>query len=372
MATDARDLNLKARQLLQLFHADYVAACGGTSIVMRGSRQMIAEFGDALEPSFDLLSLKRLISRVSDDGYTITDQGLEAVDDEETLERLLPISVIPEAVVGSPEARDIELQKYELNEKARALLSLLYRCHVQNAGRPFGVSPRQEAFTACGFANGAEFKRASSWLIRKNLAKYMGMGPVTITSYGAEVAGNPAALDEALPIAPPSLASQSIPGDVAESLQDIRRIAINFVSDADFQNIMERDIIELECAVANSLHKSVALLAGSIVEALLADVVGRRPDLARSYMGRKTFPADASIDKLVEIAVGESLIESLAASLVASIKDYRDLIHPDRERRTRAKVDRPTTFALLSLLRLVLRDLDDANRDGRIAAYQAK
>ena len=86
--------------------------------------------------------------------------------------------------------------------------------------------------------------------------------------------------------------------------------------------------------------------------------------------GRK-WPRDASIDELVDFAVHFKLLDGSAKGLVLHIKDFRDLIHPDRERRVRAKVDGATTSSVLALLRVVVRDLHAAKSDGRLDSFIA-
>lgn len=259
----------------------------------------------------------------------------------------------------------------ELNASARRLLAFLYDWHIKVHGRLYGIGPCEETFQACNLDEDT-YRAASTRLTSKDIAKWISGHSITITPYGIEVAEDEHLLDMHLPIAPKRAVTGNIAPDIRESLAEIRQSALEFVSDDSFQAILRRDLEELVSAVSANLNKSVAMLAGSIMEAVLVDIIGRRPDLAQSYMGKKKFPADASLDKLIEIAVAESLLDSLAMSLVSSIKDYRDLIHPDRERRERIKLDGATTASLLALLRLVLRSLHEARTHGRIEDYISK
>jgi hypothetical protein len=116
------------------------------------------------------------------------------------------------------------------------------------------------------------------------------------------------------------------------------------------------------------------LLAGSLVEALLLDVLGGRPDIASTYMEKHDkFPDDASLGKLVEIALAEQLLEKSGAARVDRLKSYRDCIHPDRVRREQAKLDGTKMRVMFSLLELVVTDLSrDAAPGGPIEAYVKK
>ncbi len=261
---------------------------------------------------------------------------------------------------------------YELNSAARRLLAFLHDWHLKAQGGPFSIGPCEETFQACSLDADA-YRAAAGRLVTKDLAEWFGAGgSMTVTRYGIQVAEDEQLLDSELPVIARRMLALDLAPDVGESLAEVRQSALDFVSDQALQAILRRDLEELVSAVSAGLDKSVAMLAGSIMEAVLVDVIDRRPDLAQGYMGKKKFPSDASIDKLVEIAVAENLLDSLATSLVDSIKDYRDLIHPDRERRLRTKLDGATTASLLALLRLVLRSLHDARSQGRIDNYMAK
>ena len=142
--------------------------------------------------------------------------------------------------------------------------------------------------------------------------------------------------------------------------------------DADLRSIVDRDLDELDAAIRAGLHKCSAILAGSIVEALLIDMLDQNRAIASSHLKRKKFPEEASLGELVTIATAEGLLEAMATGLVEHLKDFRDLVHPDRERRTKPKVDATTAAALVSLLGLVVRDLASAAVDGKLAAYVAK
>ncbi|WP_437728066.1 hypothetical protein [Sorangium sp. So ce861] len=145
------------------------------------------------------------------------------------------------------------------------------------------------------------------------------------------------------------------------------------IKDDDFREIVERDLGELEAALTHGMHKSTALLAGSIAEAILIDLCDRNRTMASSYMKqREPFPEKASLDKLIEIDRGEGLIEPLTETMANAVREHRDLIHPDRERRSRPKVDAATVGALMSLLRLVAGEVEAAIVDKRVDQYEAK
>ena len=260
----------------------------------------------------------------------------------------------------------------ELNRSAQELLLAIHRDHLQAQGGICIRYPQRDGGSHPDLnLDRLQFRAAAQRLVSKGLAKGHGIGGVAVLPAGVEAAENAELLEHHLPTRHPDAAS--LPGDVIASIRETRTISLDFVDDADLKGILERDLDELEHAARDGLHKCVAMLGGSIAEALLVDVLDRRRDIAQGYMAKhKKFPADASIDQLVAIAKDEKLLDAACEALVAPLRDYRDAIHPDKERRVRAKIDDASTSALMALLRLVCRSLRDANSDGRVAAYIAK
>lgn len=166
------------------------------------------------------------------------------------------------------------------------------------------------------------------------------------------------------------------------SLSGVAELAatLAFVADQDLTEALRRDLRELEAAAGNGLWKCSLLLCGSIVEAALIDVLDRRRDLATPYLkkGRK-FPEDASLHDLIAMAGddeliggGNRLLSDTAVGFAKTITEHRDLIHPHAEVSGHIRVDKETAESMLHLLKLVVRDLADANDRGIITLYENK
>ena len=154
---------------------------------------------------------------------------------------------------------------------------------------------------------------------------------------------------------------------------------LGFVADHDLAGVVTRDLSELGRVTGVGGSKSSLLLCGSVLEAILVDVLDRNRAVAGSYMGRRKFPDDASLNDLIRIASDAKLIDdtryllsSTAAGMAGTITEHRDLIHPHAELRGRMRVDNATVEAMIHLLGLVVRDLAEAEARGDIAAYAAK
>lgn len=150
-----------------------------------------------------------------------------------------------------------------------------------------------------------------------------------------------------------------------------------FVNNEKAKSIIERDLRELAAAAPAGLWKSCLLLCGSILEAVLLEVLDRRRDLAQPYLKKKQFPDDANLHQLIEIASDialidgqRSLLSTTAAGLAGTITEHRDLVHPHAELRGGIRVDRDTAEAMIHLLKLVIRDLAEAGDRGDIRAYE--
>jgi hypothetical protein len=84
------------------------------------------------------------------------------------------------------------------------------------------------------------------------------------------------------------------------------------LTDPALRSIVERDIAELAQALSAGLAKSSFLLAGSVLEGALLDVLIQKPAVAGSYFPKRTFPKDFSLKDLIEVAEGEQLLTPTA------------------------------------------------------------
>jgi hypothetical protein len=84
----------------------------------------------------------------------------------------------------------------------------------------------------------------------------------------------------------------------------------DLVENEQIREIVSRDIGELAEAIRFDLPKSILLLAGSILEGILVDVLDRNRGVASSFMKKRRFPEDASLQDLVAIAGDPSSIRS--------------------------------------------------------------
>ena len=127
----------------------------------------------------------------------------------------------------------------------------------------------------------------------------------------------------------------------------------DFISDAGFKDILIRDFEELKKCHEAKASKSILILSGSIIEAILVDYF--LSFMPENLTDKKILKMD--LFSLIELAFDQKLISSSSKDLSTVIKNYRNLIHPGREIRKREKFDNETSNIALSLLKIVIKEI---------------
>lgn len=127
----------------------------------------------------------------------------------------------------------------------------------------------------------------------------------------------------------------------------------DFISDQNFRDILERDYDELNRCINSSCTKSVLLLSGSIIEAILTDYFINFPpnDLKKNEI------LLLNLSKLIEKANEVSLISQSTKELSTVIKNYRNLIHPGREIRKNESFNKDTGDVAKSVLNIIVKEV---------------
>lgn len=132
-----------------------------------------------------------------------------------------------------------------------------------------------------------------------------------------------------------------------------------FIADGKLRGILERDYAEIQRAYASECWKSVIIVSGSAIEAILLDRL--QADAGRAQASSKA-PNDPDLrrwdlEKLIEVAV--DLCPKLAGvqRLSHSVRGYRNLVHPGNEMRTGLVFGKEEARIALEVLNLVHREL---------------
>lgn len=101
--------------------------------------------------------------------------------------------------------------------------------------------------------------------------------------------------------------------------------SFDFIAVPEFRQSLESDHAEMQRCVGVGAWKSVQVLAGSIVEALLVDYL-----LAANDPPRSKDPLRMDLAEAVTLCKEESVVTARTADLSAVVRSYRNLIHPGR------------------------------------------
>ncbi|MDR6560031.1 MULTISPECIES: hypothetical protein [unclassified Arcicella] len=139
-----------------------------------------------------------------------------------------------------------------------------------------------------------------------------------------------------------------------------------FISDKNFKELLERDFQELETCLSVKATKSVLVLSGSIIEALLIEYFLQF--LPTAYTREKIFKL--TFQELLDLSEKEILLTPREKNLAWVIKDYRNLIHPGKEIRKDEKFDFESAQISFSLVKIIVNAI--RNKYSSSYGYTAK
>jgi hypothetical protein len=142
----------------------------------------------------------------------------------------------------------------------------------------------------------------------------------------------------------------------------------DFMSDEAFRMSLEADYHELELCMHAGAWKAVHVLAGSIVETILLDYL-----LATDYPSRSNTNltlANMRLFEIINVCKSEHILSNKAADLSHVIREYRNLIHPEKVRRLGETVDENGAIVARALVRMVVEEV--GTKRGEIYGYTAE
>lgn len=116
----------------------------------------------------------------------------------------------------------------------------------------------------------------------------------------------------------------------------------DFISDKELKAIIERDYRELSVFLfPMGAWKSCVIMSGSILEAILYDILGSHKFIQQSNSSTKSpksknlHKGEWSLQNLIDVAVDIRVIpEKRAHTIDQVIRDYRNFVHPNKEIRS--------------------------------------
>ena len=127
----------------------------------------------------------------------------------------------------------------------------------------------------------------------------------------------------------------------------------DFITDENFRSILIRDFEELDACLETKSAKSVLILSGSIIEAVLIDYFSNFPPADTSPNKILTF----DLASLIELAHEKKLLSSSTKDLSTVVRNYRNLIHPGREVRKNETFNYDTAIVARSLVNIIIKEI---------------
>ena len=132
-----------------------------------------------------------------------------------------------------------------------------------------------------------------------------------------------------------------------------------FIGNHELRKILERDYQEIQQAFIAHCWKSVIILSGGAIEAILMDLLMKNQTAALGAASAPKGKSDIATWDLVHVinvSVELGLVSSSIDRLSHSVREYRNLIHPGNEMRNKLTFDKEEARIALEVLNMVHRD----------------
>jgi hypothetical protein len=132
-----------------------------------------------------------------------------------------------------------------------------------------------------------------------------------------------------------------------------------FINDNDLRAIIERDYSEIQKAYVSGCWKSVLILCGGAIEAILTDLLVSNDAATKAT---KSAPKEPDITRwdlsdLINVAVELRLVYAGVEKLSHPLREYRNLVHPSNELRNKLRFSVEEAKIAVEILNMVHRDL---------------
>lgn len=133
----------------------------------------------------------------------------------------------------------------------------------------------------------------------------------------------------------------------------------SFISDSDLRRIIERDYSEIQRSYIAECWKSVIILCGGAIEAILADLVKSNEQTAKASKSasKESDIMRWDLSTLINVSVELSLVSAGVEKLSHSLREYRNLVHPGNELRNKLRFSAEEAKIAVEVLNIVHRDL---------------
>ena len=123
---------------------------------------------------------------------------------------------------------------------------------------------------------------------------------------------------------------------------------INFVRDQFKRKVIFRDVEQAFLLAHNGFHKPSVVLAGGVVEELL-----------RLYLAHKNVtPTRNNLDTYIRACEDNGLLKTAIHKLADSVRQFRNIVHLERESSTRHTISKATAKGAVSSVFIIANDFD--------------
>ena len=133
----------------------------------------------------------------------------------------------------------------------------------------------------------------------------------------------------------------------------------SFVKTPELRAIIERDYDEIQRAYITKAWKSVIILAGGTIEAILTDLLltNKNTAVAAVKAPKKPDITEWELSDIINVAVELEFVSGGVDKLSHSVREYRNLVHPGNEIRKKLTFGEEEARIALEVLHIVHRDL---------------
>lgn len=135
-----------------------------------------------------------------------------------------------------------------------------------------------------------------------------------------------------------------------------------FITDNELRKSILLDLDTAESSINNNKFKSGTVFSGVVIEAILLYDLQKVPEetLKKNYEDKfkKKSLLQLDLNDYIEMSIGEDRISDESKELAIMAKNFRNLIHPGREKRLEQRCTKSTALASLAAAERIIEDLE--------------
>jgi hypothetical protein len=143
---------------------------------------------------------------------------------------------------------------------------------------------------------------------------------------------------------------------------------LGFMASPELREIVLSVLQEIDTTVRAGATLATMVLCGSVVETMLLDIAEQIPNKL-GFASKPNWADAVSLQRILDELRVVGLVGDTTRGL--TVANHRDLVHPNRRRKSDIRVDPKAARAMALLVAVVAHDLDDAASNGTLAALRS-